>query len=116
MSKKTKSSKPAPKGKKLSAPMKAGLKAVAATSGSKLSQVIALLSRPEGVTLEELMKPRSGKSTRCVAPYPARSRKNRAISLHRSKALTTCAFTRSSNKKMETQADCFIIGLGFSSQ
>ena len=53
---KTKSSHPAPKGKKLSAPMKAGLKAVAATSGSKLSQVIALLSRPEGVTLEELMK------------------------------------------------------------
>lgn len=56
MSKKTKSSKSAPKGKKLSAPMKAGLKAVAATSGSKLSQVIALLSRPEGVTLEALMK------------------------------------------------------------
>ena len=56
MSKKTKSSKPVPKGKKLSVPMKVGLKAVAATSGSKLSQVIALLSRPEGVTLEELMK------------------------------------------------------------
>lgn len=56
MSKKTKSSKPAPKGKKLSAPMKAGLKAVATASGSKLSHVIAILSRPEGVTLEEIAK------------------------------------------------------------
>lgn len=56
MSKKSKTSKKsAPKGKKLSAPTKAGLKAVAATSGSKLSRVVALLSRPEGVTLEEMM-------------------------------------------------------------
>lgn len=56
MSKKSKSSKSAPKGKKLSAPMKAGLKAVAETSGSKLAKVISLLSRPEGVTLEEIVK------------------------------------------------------------
>ena len=67
MSKKSKSSKSvkkakpqqpkaAPKGKKLSEPMKAGLKAVAEKSGTKLSKVIALLSRPEGVTLEEIMK------------------------------------------------------------
>lgn len=44
------------KGKPLSEPMKAGLKAVAEKSGSKLSKVIALLSRPEGVTLDEIMK------------------------------------------------------------
>ena len=67
MSKKSKSSKSvkkpqpgkakvAPKGKPLSEPMKAGLKAVAEKSGSKLSKVIALLSRPEGVTLDEIMK------------------------------------------------------------
>ena len=56
MSKKSKSSKVAAKGKKLSEPMKDGLKAVAATSGTKLSKVIALLSRPEGVTLDEIMK------------------------------------------------------------
>ncbi len=48
--------KAAPKGKKLSEPMKAGLKAVAEKSGTKLSKVIALLSRPEGATLEEVMK------------------------------------------------------------
>lgn len=55
-SKKPQTPKPSPKGKKLSEPMKAGLKAVAATSGSKLSKVIALLSQPEGVTLEEIVK------------------------------------------------------------
>ncbi len=67
MSKKSKSSKSVkkmkpqqpkatPKGKKLSEPMKAGLKAVAEKSGTKLSKVIALLSRPEGVTLDEIVK------------------------------------------------------------
>ncbi len=56
--KKTKPQQPkaAPKGKKLSEPMKAGLKAVAEKSGTKLSKVIALLSRPEGVTLDEIVK------------------------------------------------------------
>lgn len=48
--------KAAPKAKKLSEPMKAGLKAVAEKTGTKLSKVIALLSRPEGATLEEVMK------------------------------------------------------------
>lgn len=56
--KKAKPSQPkaTPKDKKLSEPMKAGLQAVAEKSGTKLSKVIALLSRPEGATLEEVMK------------------------------------------------------------
>lgn len=54
------SEKPAPKTAKMSQPMKAGLEAVKAMSsvraGSKLGKVIELLSRPNGATLEDLVK------------------------------------------------------------
>lgn len=53
--------KPLPKtigGKPLSQPMKAGLTAVAAIAkgGSKLDTVIKLLERPEGATIDDLVK------------------------------------------------------------
>jgi hypothetical protein len=47
-------SKAAPKGKPISEPMKAGLKAVATMPGTKLGKLVALLSRPNGATVEEM--------------------------------------------------------------
>lgn len=46
--------KKAAKGKELSEPMKAGLRAVAIMKGTKLGKLVELMQRPNGATIDEM--------------------------------------------------------------